>query len=181
MKRLHLPRFSVISSLTLIIVLWLQNGVSAQTKVILKLDDLGCINHVCQASPVMNDLMNRKIKAAFGIIANRLDKTSTAYFEPFLKATNDKGQKLFEIWHHGLDHSSKNPPNDNREFEGTTFEFQTEHFQQADLLVQNYLGVQMHTFGAPYNATDSNTVKVISNHPAYKVLLFCGSKSGMKN
>jgi peptidoglycan/xylan/chitin deacetylase (PgdA/CDA1 family) len=153
----------------------------AQPKIIIKLDDLGSKNGVSTAAPVLDDLLNRKIKAALGVIANRLDKTAPQAYAKYLNATSNKGEKLFEIWHHGFDHSNNNPPNNNREFDGTSYDFQSDHFNRADQLVLKLLGVQMHTFGSPYNAIDSNTKKMIGKNPNYKVFLLSGGKSETVN
>jgi len=48
----------------------------AQHKVILKLDDIGVKNGVCVAKPVMDYLLQKNIKASYGVIANRLDSTA---------------------------------------------------------------------------------------------------------
>jgi peptidoglycan/xylan/chitin deacetylase (PgdA/CDA1 family) len=150
--------------------------VFAQAKIIIKLDDIGIKNNSCKASPVIDVLQKRKVKAALGVIANNLDSTALNVFSNYLKATDAKGNKLFEIWHHGLYHSNNNPPNNNREFDGTSFEFQQEHFNRADQLVLKYLDVQMHSFGAPYNASDANTNKVIAANPNYKVFMLTNMK-----
>jgi peptidoglycan/xylan/chitin deacetylase (PgdA/CDA1 family) len=147
----------------------------------MKLDDLGSKNGVSTAAPVLDDLLSRKIKAALGVIANRLDKTAPQAYSKYLNATNNTEEKLFEIWHHGFDHSNNNPPNNNREFDGTSYDFQSDHFNRADQLVLKLLGVQMHTFGSPYNAIDSNTKKVIDKNPNYKVFLLSRGKSETVN
>ncbi|MES2276677.1 MAG: DUF2334 domain-containing protein [Bacteroidota bacterium] len=156
-------------------------GLLAQPKIIIKLDDIGVKNNSCKASPVIDVLMKRKIKAGLGVIANNLDSTALNVFAKYLKATDAHGDKLIEIWHHGLFHTANNPPNNNREFEGTTFEFQLEHFNRADQLVLKYLGVQMHSFGAPYNASDANTNKVIAANPNYKVFMLNNIKEAELN
>jgi peptidoglycan/xylan/chitin deacetylase (PgdA/CDA1 family) len=149
-----------------------QLGVLGQTKILLKLDDIAVNKNTCNAGPVLDYLVQRKIKASYGVIANRLDSTALPVMEKYLRATNANGEKLIEIWHHGLDHSNKNPPDSNREFEGTSYLFQKAHFDSADLLVRTYLGVQMHSFGAPFNATDSNTLKVIAENGHYTSVMY---------
>jgi peptidoglycan/xylan/chitin deacetylase (PgdA/CDA1 family) len=163
-------------ALSLLCIALITITASAQPKIMIKLDDIGITKNTCKASPVIDLLIKREIKFGLGVIANNLDSTALNVFAPFLKATDSHGDKLIEIWSHGLYHSNNNPPNNNPEFKGTSFEFQQEHFKKADQLVIKYLGVQMHSFGAPYNATDDNTNKVVAANPNYKVFMFSSNK-----
>jgi peptidoglycan/xylan/chitin deacetylase (PgdA/CDA1 family) len=153
----------------------------AQTKVVIKLDDFGSKNGVSHASPVLDMLLSRKLKASFGVIAKNLDSTALAVYGKCIKAKNDKGENIFEVWSHGYDHTNNNPPNNSLEFKGTSYAFQDEHFNHADREVLKKLGVQMHTFGAPNNATDSNTFKILRLNKNYKVVMLDGSPSGIRN
>ena len=149
---------------------------------ILKLDDLGSKNGICTAAPVLDYLLSMKIKTAIGIIADRLDNSALKAYSKYIDANNDRGEHLFEIWHHGLTHTNNNPPDGaKREFDGTGYQFQKQHFNKADSIVKNLLGVQMHTFGSPYNAVDSNTSKVIYKNANYKVMLLDGKKTNTEN
>lgn len=168
--------FKAISGLLLGVIFIASTGF-AQPKIIIKLDDIAVQNNVCLASPVINILMERKIKAGLGVIAMKLDSTTLNVFANYLKATDVHGHQLFEIWHHGLYHSNDNPPNHNFEFKGTTYAFQKEHFNKADERVLKLMGVQMHTFGAPYNVTDENTAKVVAENANYKIFMFSGVSS----
>lgn len=152
-----------------ICLLALCGTLAAAPRVILKLDDLKISNGNSAFFPVMDYLKQKQIKAGIGVIAVSLDKSAPAALAPYLNAKNRYGEKIFEFWHHGLDH--KNP-----EFKGTDFDYQKRHFAQADSIVKNLTGIQMHTFGAPYNAVDSNTLKVIRLFPAYKTLLYSNVK-----
>lgn len=143
-------------------------------KVVLKLDDIAVKKGVLQCTPVLDFLVEKKIKAGLGIVAGKNDSTALATLLPYLKATNAKGEKLIEIWHHGLDHRKS-------EFRDSTYEFQKAHFEQADKLVKKLLGIQMHTFGTPYNASDSTTNKVISENSNYKVFMYSSKKPTVKN
>ncbi|MBI2417930.1 MAG: T9SS type A sorting domain-containing protein [Ignavibacteriales bacterium] len=58
------------------------------------------------------------------------------------------------------------------EFSGTSYAFQKAHFDSATNVIKNKLGLQMHTFGAPYNQIDSTLIQVMSEDTSYKVLLF---------
>jgi len=149
-----------------------KSSLLAQNKVVLKLDDIEANNNTSRALPVMDYLLQREIKASYGVIAKRLDETALNVLGKYINATNAKGEKLIEIWHHGFDHTNNNPPAKNQEFKGTDYAFQKQHFEDADQRVKKYLGVQMHSFGSPYNAVDSNTLKVIAENPNYKTVMF---------
>jgi peptidoglycan/xylan/chitin deacetylase (PgdA/CDA1 family) len=118
-------------------------------------------------------LVSIGIKAGFGAIADRFDSTALNTLKPYLYAANSKGEKLFEIWHHGLDHVKP-------EFSGTNYSYQKAHFEETDKIIRNLLGIQMHTFGTPYNASDSITSKVVSENSNYKVFLFSSLKNEEK-
>ncbi len=144
----------------------------AQPKIVLKLDDIGVANHLCKAGQVMDYLLQKSIKASYGLIANRLDETAFSTLSKYINATNSRDERMVELWHHGFDHSNNNLSNNNKEFSGTSYGFQKKHFNDANQLIIKKLGVQMHTFGAPYNAADSVTLKVISENSNYKLIFF---------
>ena len=102
------------------------------------------------ASPVWDYLIANNVKGGAGAIANRFDNTATAVLTPYITATNSVGDTLMEVWHHGYDHV-------NPEFSGTGYDYQKSHFDQATQLIKSLLGIQMHSFGTPYNASDANT------------------------
>ena len=144
-------------------------------KVILKLDDLQIKKGVVTSSPTLNYLMSRNIKAALGVIANRIDTTRIEQLTPYLKATNQKGESYFEIWNHGYDHVRP-------EFgETSTYEYQKEHFEKADKYIKKHLGIQMTTFGSPYNQSDDNTDRVIWENSNYNVVMFSKTKPKKEN
>ncbi|MBC7398434.1 MAG: DUF2334 domain-containing protein [Mucilaginibacter sp.] len=158
-------------TLALVLVFGVGSAI-AQPRIIIKLDDLGSRNGRSTAAPVIDILVQRKIKAGLGVIAAQLDSTASVAYNTYLAATNDNGEKLFEIWNHGFNHSNNNPPNNNAEFKGTGYEFQKDHLIKSQARVKKLLGVTMHTFGAPYNASDSITNKVLGEQGDYRVFLF---------
>jgi peptidoglycan/xylan/chitin deacetylase (PgdA/CDA1 family) len=177
---------NVVRRATLIFVLILSVSASfAQPGIIIKLDDLGSRNSHSTAESVIDLLVQRKIKAGLGVIAAQLDSTAGTAYGKYLAATNDKGEKLFEIWNHGFNHSNKNPPANNMEFKGTGYDFQKEHLAKAQARVKQLLGITMRTFGSPYNASDSVTNTVIKEQGDIKVFLFGSFKTdeipGVKN
>ncbi|MFZ4455950.1 MAG: hypothetical protein ACOYOT_06990 [Bacteroidales bacterium] len=140
-------------------------------KIILKLDDLGVLNSVFAASPVYDYLTSNKVKFGGGAIANRFDATSLGVLSPYLSATNAVGDTLIEVWNHGYTHTY-DAGIGIYEFSGETYANQKSHFDMATSAVKTYLGVQMHSFGTPYNASDATTNMVISEDPNYKAFLF---------
>jgi peptidoglycan/xylan/chitin deacetylase (PgdA/CDA1 family) len=159
--QLDLLRSGMLVAFALLIVF----TVTAQRPVvILKLDDFYVKNNVISGQQALDTLANRKVKAGLGFIVEKSDET-LASFKRYLQLKTKAGEPLFEIWHHGLDH--KNP-----EFSGTGYEYQKQHFDSATYLMKRLSGVQMHSFGAPFNASDSNTNKVISEDKNYKVSMF---------
>ena len=143
-------------------------------KIILKLDDLSVKNGVCQCLPVMDYLVQKQLKAGFGIIASKNDNSVLFALTPYLKAKNPKNEALFEIWHHGLDHIKP-------EFQGTGYDYQKSHFEEADQQIKKLLGIQMHTFGTPFNASDSVTNIVITENSDYKVFMYSSIKPKQSN
>jgi peptidoglycan/xylan/chitin deacetylase (PgdA/CDA1 family) len=145
-------------------------------KVILKLDDLGVQNSVLACSHAFDFMVANKIKWGAGAIAVRFDATAPGVLEPYMNATNNQGEKLMEIWHHGYDHSQNNPTG-TWEYSGRTYADQKLSFENADQTIKNLLGVQMRSFGTPYNQSDAVTNTVIAENTNYKVFMFSKIKS----
>lgn len=152
-------------SILLLIGLTIGQHSFSAPKIILKLDDLFASKGVCPCAKTFDLLIQKQVKAGFGIIAGRLDDTSRETLKPYMEAVNSTGEKLFEIWHHGLDHV-------NPEFKGTPYEYQKAHFEDADRMVKNLLGIQMRSFGTPFNGSDGNTNRVVAENTHYKVFMF---------
>jgi hypothetical protein len=145
-------------------------------KVILKLDDLGVLNSVLACSSALDYMVANKIKFGMGAIAVRFDATAPGVLAPYINAVNDQGEKLMEIWHHGYDHSRDNPTG-TWEYRGRPYADQKASFENADQLIKDLLGVQMKSFGTPYNQSDAVTNTVISENSNYKVMMFSSVKS----
>jgi len=157
----------------------LANSVFAQTKIVLKLDDIAA-NKTSgnKASRVMDYLLSLEVKASYGVIAKNLDESALSLMHKYIDAKNTEGEKMIEIWHHGYDHSNNNPPAKNMEYKGTSYALQKANFNKADSLVKLYLGVQMQTFGAPFNAVDSTTLKVLAENKNYHFLFYFAESPG---
>jgi len=158
-----------------VLLLTAGNYCFAQPKIIIKLDDIAVKNTYCGGCAVFDDLLSKQIKTSIGVIAIKLDATAKPVLSKYINAKDSKGNNLFEVWCHGYDHSNNNPPHNNEEFYGTSYDFQYAHFNMADQAVLKYIGIQMHTFGAPFNFIDTNTIKVISKNKNYKVVIFSGA------
>ncbi|MFD1257278.1 DUF2334 domain-containing protein [Mucilaginibacter terrae] len=137
--------------------------------IILKLDDFGSDNSINVAATTLNYLKQNNIKTALGVIADRLSADAVVY-DQYINAKNTAGEKLFEIWHHGLLHNDLG--GGVYEFKGTTYAYQKNNFEMANQKVLSSLGVQMHSFGAPYNRNDAVTNQVIGENASYKVTMF---------
>lgn len=145
-------------------------------KVILKLDDLGVKNNVFAAAPAFDFMINKQVKWGAGAIASRLDASAPAMLAPYINAVNEKGDTLMEIWHHGYDHSN-NKTDGTYEFSNRSYEEQKLNFEKADKRIKTLLGIQMHSFGTPYNKSDSVTNRVVAENANYKVFMFSSVKS----
>jgi len=157
--------------LTILYIL-LNISIYAQPKIILKLDDLQAKAKLFNnALPVFDYLSNNSIKAGFGIM--RMQNISDSQISDiinYLSKKDSNGEPLFEIWNHGLDHTRNNPEG-TWEFSGTSYEYQKAHFDSANSLIKNKLGITAHTFGAPYNQIDTTFLRVMSEDKNMKVLL----------
>lgn len=145
-------------------------------KVILKLDDLAVKNNVFAAAPAFDFMKSKHVKWAAGAIASRFDATARAVLTPYINAVNEKGDTLMEVWHHGYDHSN-NKTEGTTEFSNRSYEDQKQNFEQANQRIKTLLGIQMHSFGTPYNRSDSVTNRVVAENANYKVFMFSSVKS----
>jgi hypothetical protein len=141
-------------------------------KIILKLDDVQGISNSTTASLTLNYLVINKLKAALGTVAGRNDASALSVFSSYLNEVNASGEKLFEVWHHGLEHIQFATNPIIYEYQGTPYSYQKSNFDQANQLVLDGLRVQMHSFGAPFNQTDATTNTVISENSNFKVTMF---------
>jgi len=142
-----------------------------KTNVILKLDDLWQEDSLVHTGweQVVDFLDEEEVTGTIGIVCESLETDDQAYFD-WVKARQQAG---YEIWHHGYCHCK--PMVDGqakREFRGTDYAYQLAHLQHAQNLAKEKLGITMKTFGAPYNSTDSNTVKALDQLEDIKVWMY---------
>lgn len=137
--------------------------------VILKLDDLTKPN--TKFRRILDFLKSRNIKSTAGIICNSLESNNEAYYS-WIKELNDSG--MVEFWLHGFTHKQWKDAEgkDVMEFKGVPYEQQKQAITRSQELAKTKLGFPFHTFGAPFNATDETTLKVLSEDPDLKVFLF---------
>lgn len=149
---------------------------NSDLQVILKLDDM---QHRGRGVPVKwqrvyDYAVEQSLPISVGIICNSLDGDYPVYFET-LKAWHAGGQ--VEFWNHGYDHKMwKVDEKKVYEFSASGYEHQYQHFADSQRLGLEKLGLVFTTFGAPFNATDADTLKVFEAFPEITVWLF-GSKT----
>ncbi|MCX5771698.1 MAG: hypothetical protein NTZ09_15705 [Candidatus Hydrogenedentes bacterium] len=135
----------------------------SQPQVILKADDLKTTE---RWQRYFSYLESRAVVSTAGVIGNQLQTMSQASLDYL------RNLPMVEFWNHGWDHGVAtkdgefiDPPPDDAETKADTAEFwntppeqQMEHMRLCHEVVQTYLGVTRHGFGAPENKHDCNTV-----------------------
>jgi peptidoglycan/xylan/chitin deacetylase (PgdA/CDA1 family) len=141
-------------------------------KIVLKLDDFGAAHGKVHDKwlKVAEFAKSRNIKVTFGIIGTRMVEDCPGFVQ-WTKEQHATGR--IEFWHHGWDHA-EHTDNGKRimEFSGEPYEHQKKHFADTQKLAREKLGFAFVSFGAPFNATDANTVKVLSEDPDIKVWMY---------
>lgn len=115
--------------------------------------------------------IEHQLKVGIGIITRSLEGEKPAYFD-WIQSLQATG--LFEFWNHGYDHKRWTDEEGVQkwEFSGSGEEHQKLHLEKGNALAQEKLGFTFHSFGAPYNATDEVTARILSADPNYKVWLY---------
>jgi len=111
---------------------------------------------------------NKNITASVGIIGNSLDKGSDEYFS-LIKSYYFSSN--IEFWNHGYTHDNGSYENGElfSEFYNTPLNNQYEHLIKSQGLFKSKLKITSHTFGAPYDHTDQNTIKALNKINDIKV------------
>lgn len=141
--------------------------------IIIKVDDLkknwdGKVHPMWQK--LVDFVRQRKIKASIGIICNSLEGDNPLYFQ-WIKDLHATG--IIEFWNHGYDHAEWQENGKKlQEFSGSTYEHQKQHMSKSNQLAREKLGFPFLTFGAPFNAIDKTTVKVLEEDPDIKIWLY---------
>ena len=139
--------------------------------VILKLDDLWFENEPVHDgwTQVINFLNKENVIGTIGIVGNSLEIGNDEYFA-WIKARHNEGH---EIWHHGFCHCKQMEGElEIREYRGKGLTNQCESISKTQRLAKEKLGINLRTFGAPYNSTDNNTAVALSKVPEIKIWLF---------
>jgi len=140
--------------------------------IMIKIDDLksnkGKVHPLWKK--VVDYLKSRNIKAGIGIICDSLEDDSPEYFQ-WIKDQRASG--LIEFWNHGYDHKEWEENGKKvQEFKGPSYEQQKKHLLRCNELAKQKLGFTLPAFGAPFNATDENTVKALSEDPDTTIWLY---------
>lgn len=131
--------------------------------IVIKMDDIYVKKGRSPVLPVLDFLKERQVKASIGMIASLSDTTILSILTPYMEATDKKGNPLLEIWNHGYDHRKP-------EFKGMPYDYQKKHFHDATTQIESLLNITIETFGAPFNAVDSITGRIITENTNYKTV-----------
>lgn len=129
----------------------------------------------------INYIKNKGIKASIGLIGNSLEKGNQQYFDSLMSIANCG---MFELWNHGYNHilDGLDPiGNSYEEFLNTSYDYQIEHLVKTQNLAKEKLNIVLHSFGAPGNAIDSNTVRAINDFKNIDIWLFGPDRQGILN
>lgn len=143
-------------------------------KVVIKLDDLkpaqgGGVSP--QWRRVVDYAKEKNARLSIGIIAQFMESGNADFFK-WVQDLSAAGS--VEFWHHGWDHAAEG---NLKEFSGQPYERQKDHMTRANALAKEKLGFVFTSFGAPFNATDASTVKVLSEDSDITVWIYGDPKS----
>jgi peptidoglycan/xylan/chitin deacetylase (PgdA/CDA1 family) len=147
----------------------LDNRPVGGSKVVLKFDDLRQVDGAVAAAwqRVHALAAERSIPFSVGIICNSLEPSAPNYFK-MIQDWHAGGS--VEFWNHGYDHEMWEVDGERvREFIGSGYAHQLQHFQRSQDLARQKLGIEFTTFGAPFNCIDADTVKVLGQFPEISV------------
>jgi peptidoglycan/xylan/chitin deacetylase (PgdA/CDA1 family) len=128
---------------------------------IIKADDVKNVN--ANWTKFFDISRDKGIKVSAGIICNSLQGDNPLYAE-WLNHWQNSG--LVEFWNHGWDHKrwGNDKKKQTKEFSGSGYDHQKKHFEDAQSAMERVLGKAPVAFGAPYNAMDSNTARVLKEN-----------------
>lgn len=114
----------------------------------------------------------RGIRAAIGLIGNEIERGDGLFHHLIRQRVGDP---RIEFFNHGYDHAVSLTDSTGQvysEFQRTPYEHQRDHLQRTQDLARERCGIVLHAFGAPGNATDSKTQRVIGESAEIRVWLF---------
>jgi peptidoglycan/xylan/chitin deacetylase (PgdA/CDA1 family) len=145
----------------------------ADFKVVLKLDDIwktksGGLPPKWQR---MYDYAEaNQLPFTMGVICNNIVNATPEFYDT-LKAWQASG--LIEFWNHGFDHKRWEVDGETvYEFSGSGYEHQLKHFQDAQDIGRDLLGIEFTTFGAPFNQVDADTERMLESFPEITAWLY---------
>lgn len=150
--------------------------------VILKADDL-----MYEPGDIISDrwtnyfnyIENKGLKSSVGIVGVSLKQGNAEYLK---RVKHLHELPNFEIWNHGYLHlvnAKDEEGNLYSEYRDTPYEYQKEMLEQSQEMARERLGFKMRTFGAPGNAIDANTTRVI-NEDDEILVWFYGNENSSK-
>lgn len=154
-------------------------GGSRRRVVVLKLDDFGPDIHGKVPEPwrkLATFSKSRGIKMSFGVVSEWVNADALIFLH-WVRAKNSEG--FIEFWNHGWDHKSRIDERSGKlikEFQGEGYSRQREHLSKANRMAKELFGFPYVSFGAPFNATDEDTVKALAEDGAIKVWIFGNTK-----
>ena len=128
-------------------------------------------------------VLRRGIKTAAGAIGQRMS-LPTEDVRAQVKAWCATG--LVELFNHGYDHAYYLPPaaksglpqGTTYEFQGRPYDEQRAHLERTQQIIRDNYGVQMRTFGAPFNKWDAETARAMRDLGQVDVWFFGPADSG---
>lgn len=131
-------------------------------RIILKLDDLCCVAGGLHPGWVqLFDFLDEQgLPASLGLICESLEHAPQSFLSR-VRALADSGR--YEIWNHGWSHM-EDKARGVREFYGTGYDYQRDAVAKSQALAREALGLTMRGFGAPFNAADDDTARVVAEH-----------------
>ena len=128
---------------------------------------------------IVEHAINNKMNVSFGVIVKYLEAAKESFCEWVRVHAIDNGG-FIEFWHHGYDHGMGFMLDGKKmiaEFSGPDYIYQSENFQKAMNIFKIKTSLTFHTFGAPGNALDETTLKVIEEQSEIKVWLYGNMKA----
>jgi len=165
------------AALAVLVAIGFATGARAATTtpiIILKLDDLKGDRNPRNPIPwrwkrVADLLESRKLHASMGIIGKDMGNDDRAFFT-WVRATHQRG--FIEFWNHGYTHGKEDYQGKKvAEFQ-MPYEKQKGYFQKTQRLAKEKLGFPFVAFGAPFNAIDATTARVLQENSDLKIWLF---------
>ena len=146
--------------------------------VILKADDYCGANsaEIANWQRFYNIIEGNKICACIGVMASCIsngDLIKSLHNQYYINDLNESVHR-YEYWNHGLTHESN-------EFYGTNFDFQFDHINNAQVLIQNLCGFELNAFCPPFGKYDQNTkdaIKKFNNENNDQIKIWMGYSDG---